>query len=249
MPTTMWFLVLTFVISLVAGLAAFAIGGERTFEQPRALPLLLVTIWSPNIAAIIVTVRSGSELEALLGPLFEGAPAAVWLAALSPLLVAVAVAGTLGSVRTVGVTPLSAPMALALVGLNLAMGPLGEEIGWRAYLLPRAVDQYGLITAGLIVGVVWAAWHWPLWFLPSPHREISFPVFAGTVICFSMIMTAIWTAGDGALGPIVLFHLAANVGVGWLETTQRTDGPTAYRRGLPVYGALALVATGWLAAA
>lgn len=239
---TLWFLILTFTISTVAGLGAFAIGGAKTFESPTAMPLLLLTIWSPNVAAVMVTVGAGDSVRDLLAPLLDGAPPAVWAMALSPLAVAAIIGGRLG-----GVPSLSPTTVVALVGMNLVMGPLGEEVGWRGYLLPRAVDEHGVVVAGLIVGVVWAVWHWPLWFLPSPHREIPFPVFAATVVCFSMIMTAIWWAGDGALGPVVVFHLAANVGVGWLEVGERTDGPTAYRRGLPLYAALAATATMWLA--
>ena len=239
---TLWFLVLTFGISAIAGLGAFAIGGAKTFESPKALPLLLLTIWSPNVAAVVVTVAAGDSVGDLLAPLVDGAPPGAWLAALSPLGVAAVIGVRLG-----GIPPLSPRILVALIGTNLVMGPLGEEVGWRGYLLPRAVDDHGLVVAGLIVGVVWAVWHWPLWFLPSPHREIPFLIFAATVVCFSMIMTAIWSAGDGALGPIVMFHLAANVGVGWLEVGERTNGPTAYRRGLPLYAALAVAATLWLA--
>ena len=240
---TLWFLLLTFGVAAVAGLGAFAVGGANTFDSLKAMPLLLLTIWSPNVAAVVATAASGDSVRDLLAPLLDGASPAAWLAALSPL----AVAAVLG-VRLGGIPSLSPPTAVVLVGMNLVMGPLGEEVGWRGYLLPRAVDEYGLVVAGLVVGVVWAVWHLPLWFLPSPHRAIPFPVFAATVVCFSMIMTAIWSSGDGALGPIVVFHLAANVGVGWLEVGERTDGPTAYRRALPLYAALALAATVWLTA-
>jgi CAAX protease family protein len=236
------FLILTVAMSVVAGLAAFAIGGADTFETPRALPLLLVTIWSPNIAAVIVTLGAGESVSALLDPLARNAPLAVWVAALSPLVVAAVV----GWRRGMGLPSLSPTLAVPLVGMNLMMGPLGEEIGWRGFMLPRVADA-GLVVAAAAVGVVWALWHLPLWWLPSPHREIPYPLFFVTVVCFSMTMTALWAAGDGALGPIVVFHLCANVGVGWLEVSERSDAPTAYRRGLPLHGAIAVAATTWLA--
>jgi uncharacterized protein len=113
-------------------------------------------------------------------------------------------------------------------------------------LLPRAASL-GLVPAALAVGVVWALWHLPLWRFPSPHRSIPYPVFFAKVICFSMVMTALWSAGDGALGPIVVFHLCANVGVGWLEVSDRSDAATAYRLGLPLHGLAALAAIAWLA--
>ena len=86
---TLWFLILTFTISAVAGLGAFAIGGAKTFESPTAMPLLLLTIWSPNVAAVMVTVGAGDSVRDLLAPLLDGAPPAVWAMALSPLAVRV----------------------------------------------------------------------------------------------------------------------------------------------------------------
>ncbi len=41
-------------------------------------------------------------------------------------------------------------------------GPVGEEIGWRGFALPRLLEKYSALTASLIVGSVWAVWHLPL---------------------------------------------------------------------------------------
>lgn len=245
MSDTVVFLILAFGISIAAGLGAFAIGREQTFEDPRALPLLLITIWSPNVAAVAVTLIRGESLRELVAPLSWGAPAWVWLGALLPLAVAGVVARRRAAVSTSTAVSIRPVALVGLVGMNLMMGPVGEEIGWRGWWLPELADD-GLLWAGLVIGIVWALWHLPLWWLPSPHREIPFAVFFATVVCFSMLMTALWHGGNGALGPIVLFHLCANVGVGWLEFSERSNAATAYRTALPVYGVGATVAAGWL---
>ncbi len=211
------FLVLTVAVSLTAGVAAFAIGGDRTFDDPRALLPLLVTIWSPNIAAALICAARG-ELPALLRPLRRASAPVVWLLGLLPL----ALAGSLAAALPGDVSRDLAVLA-PLIALNLVMGPLGEELGWRGFLLPRLVPDLGLVGAALTVGVLWALWHLPLWLLPSPHRSVPFALFFAVVVCFSVIMTAIWRAGDRALGPVVLFHLAANVAVGWLEASEIID--------------------------
>src|SRR5208283_5394963 len=43
--------------------------------------------------------------------------------------------------------------------LALPFGPLGEEFGWRGFLLPKLLHRGRVVTSTVIVGTVWAAWH------------------------------------------------------------------------------------------
>ena len=61
---------------------------------------------------------------------------------------------------------------LPLILINLLMGPLGEELGWRAFLYPAIKEKYGWLASALITGTIWALWHAPLWFLDSPQSKI-----------------------------------------------------------------------------
>lgn len=236
------FVAFTFGLSLLFGLLAFQIGGEKTFDDPRALPFLALTIWAPNVAAVVVAWSEG-RAKALLGRVVAPAPFWVFGLALSPMAVAFGVGRLFGTTPD----PIAPSTWVLLVGMNLALGPLGEELGWRGFLLERLATKWGtqrngLLRASLGVGVIWALWHAPLWALPSPQSQISFAIFFATVVCFSVIMAALWARGRGALGPMVVFHLAANVGVGWLEVTGVLDAATAYAFALPIYTALAGVA-------
>ncbi|MFC6940666.1 type II CAAX prenyl endopeptidase Rce1 family protein [Salinirubellus sp. GCM10025818] len=51
------------------------------------------------------------------------------------------------------------------LGFIILFGGGLEEPGWRGYLLPALQETYSPLTAGLIVGVVWAGWHLPLVFI------------------------------------------------------------------------------------
>ncbi len=56
-------------------------------------------------------------------------------------------------------------------------GPLGEEFGWRGFLLPRFVRKFSAVPACFFVGIIWAVWHWPLYYkaiAKSPAEEIFF---------------------------------------------------------------------------
>lgn len=52
-------------------------------------------------------------------------------------------------------------------GAVLIFYGFGEEIGWRGFLLPMLQSRLHPVAATLIVSVIWALWHWPL-FLFSP---------------------------------------------------------------------------------
>lgn len=41
-------------------------------------------------------------------------------------------------------------------------GGLNEEPGWRGFAVPRMQRSYSPLIAGLIIGVIWSTWHFPL---------------------------------------------------------------------------------------
>ena len=47
---------------------------------------------------------------------------------------------------------------------TLLGGPLGEEPGWRGYALPRLENTFGPVGGSLLLGLLWAGWHLPLFF-------------------------------------------------------------------------------------
>jgi uncharacterized protein len=55
-------------------------------------------------------------------------------------------------------------IALLLTGIvvGLAVG-LFEEIGWTGFAIPRLRLRYGIVITGFTVGILWGAWHFPVW--------------------------------------------------------------------------------------
>lgn len=41
-------------------------------------------------------------------------------------------------------------------------GPLGEEPGWRGFATPRLLASHSALAGSLVLGVIWAVWHFPL---------------------------------------------------------------------------------------
>ncbi|MEI8409714.1 MULTISPECIES: CPBP family intramembrane glutamic endopeptidase [unclassified Kribbella] len=54
-------------------------------------------------------------------------------------------------------------LSIVAVGIALGLvGPFLEELGWTGYALPRLRERYGVLTTGLVMGLLWGAWHFPL---------------------------------------------------------------------------------------
>ncbi len=99
--------------------------------------------------------------------------------------------------------------------MTILGGPLGEEFGWRGFALPTLQKRWGAATASIIIGIVWALWHLPLFFQPdSIHAQIGLPllpVYLLGEIVLATIMTWVYnnTSGSVLVGGIIL-HNADN---------------------------------------
>ena len=147
-----------------------------------------------------------------------------WVALLAPLLV-----GVVGT-AIVWATPLAtfvAPPALAVVlssfliqlGVYTVTFSLGEELGWRGYLLPHLI-QLGRSRALVLVGLVWAAWHLPMILLtPLYHangnRWIVLPLFVATIVAGSFVFGYL-RLRTGSVWPAAIAHTVHNVSWGTL---------------------------------
>jgi CAAX protease family protein len=114
---------------------------------------------------------------------------------------------------------------LVLFTLTLS---LGEELGWRGYLLPRLLSL-GRHRALLVTGLVWAAWHLPLIYLtPLYHadgnRWLVVPLFVATIVAGSFVFgyLRLWT---GSMWPAALAHSAHNGAWGTLAAFTVTTSP------------------------
>lgn len=76
---------------------------------------------------------------------------------------------------------------------NILFGGL-EELGWRGVLLPQLIKKFPLIIATLFTSLIWSLWHLPLWFIiSSPQQNLNPFIFIMLGLCFSLILTVIYT--------------------------------------------------------
>jgi membrane protease YdiL (CAAX protease family) len=87
----------------------------------------------------------------------------------------------------------------------------GEEIGWRGYALPRLAARFGLGRASLLLGLIWACWHLPQFFIPEADTYgQSFFVFVLQVTALSVAMAWLYAHTNGSLLLVMLMHAAVN---------------------------------------
>jgi membrane protease YdiL (CAAX protease family) len=96
-----------------------------------------------------------------------------------------------------------------MFGPNLLAGPLFEEFGWRGFLQSRLQEFVPPWFAAVCVGLMWAAWHSPL-FLVAGWTSSSPLVFLLIMTGVSLVVAVGFNA-SGQLVPVaVLMHSAFN---------------------------------------
>lgn len=137
----------------------------------------------------------------------------------------------------------------ALVAQMLTTG-LAEEPGWRDFALTRLQDRHHPLVATLILGVLWAAWHAPLfltpWFGPNAGAE-TIALFIVVALEMSVLITLVYNKGRQSLPLVMLLHCSINnfQSVAWSEFFPGDDprwlwGPAL---GLGLLAAIVIAAT------
>jgi membrane protease YdiL (CAAX protease family) len=103
---------------------------------------------------------------------------------------------------------------------------IGEEFGWRGYLLPRLQTRHNALVSGLIVGVIWAIWHIPLFFLKGMSQNVMqlqaglLPALLGysvLVIVSSIQFTWVFNNTRGSVLLAAVMHGANNTWGGYID--------------------------------
>jgi membrane protease YdiL (CAAX protease family) len=118
-------------------------------------------------------------------------------------------------------------------GLIGSMGrALGEEIGWRGFLVPELSKTFSFTVTALISGIVWATWHYPglIW----GDYNNGTPAWYG-LTCFTVMVVAIavvfaWLRlKSGSLWTGAILHASHNLYVQAIFTPLTADrGKTAW---------------------
>jgi len=213
------FYAIAFGLEFVAAVALAPLLGELA---------VLVGMFTPTIATLVMLLlvtREGYTRAgwASLG-LHRAGLRVWWFALLAPLVV---LAGAYGVVWGTGLAsfgvsadikatnPLLLPLlAILSIAKNTFTASLGEELGWRGYLLPH-LESLGQRRALLLSGLLHGIWHLPFILLtPFYHSDanqfIVIPLFLASLTMAGVIYGYLRLT-TGSVWPAAIAHSSLNV--------------------------------------
>jgi len=181
----------------------------------RFLGLAPLAVFSPMLAAMLVSrfERGGKGIRAVFRPLRRWSAGPGWYVIafiLSPLtfFLGVAVyklAGGSGDVEWF--YPPRTPERIAAVFLI----PIGEEIGWRGFALPRMQRRFGPLKASLLMGLGWGLWHIPMFLIAG----IPFGWLLVVMVLFflpgSLVYSWVFNRARGLLSIAIITHVGSHI--------------------------------------
>lgn len=135
-------------------------------------------------------------------------------------------------------------------GVIGSVGGLGEELGWRGYMMPKLEKLFGIRAAVLIGGVIWGVWHYVaiynghnfgVDYVGAPWSGmLVFTVFA----VFENAFLTYLTKRTGSVWPAAFSHAVNNTGIGILVMLIDWEKVPDWERTFGVMGMLPLVVVG-----
>ena len=112
-----------------------------------------------------------------------------------------------GMISTVQLRP-GGPAQYAILAVVFFIFAIPEELGWRGYALPKLLERYSPLAAGLIVGVLWGSLHLAL-LLPGMMNEGTSPLATFlSLVGGSVVFTWLYINSGGNILLTTFFHAA-----------------------------------------
>jgi CAAX protease family protein len=193
---------------------------------PHSMAAPLLSVFTPALSVGAVTLfgMSRSERRRAWGGMgFRSAGLMSWPAAVAAPVFFLTVA--YGAAFTLRVTDLRGPdlsrrgleLSVPDVAITLVLGTvliLGEEIGWRGFLLPRLQTLTTRRKAAVGTGLLHGAFHLPVLLLTTTYdavgnRLVIAPVVVATITCAGVFYA--WLRDrSGSIWPVAIAHNVAN---------------------------------------
>jgi len=192
--------------------------GLLPFHSPFSymLTISIGTFTGPAVSAFIVAAATegAAGVRRLLSRIVQWRVGLAWYLfifigfPLIEVLGVIAVPGVMAKVTPVDWLPELAAAVAFFVYPGLLAGPIGEEIGWRGVALPRLQSRHGPVMASLVLGLLWAFWHAPLWFSGqwAPLTLANVATYVVWITAATFIFTWVFNNTQGSVLMAILLH-------------------------------------------
>jgi len=205
-----------FLLVLALAIPFWAYGAMAGGELMPGLPVAALWFVCPGLAAVLLAYRERglAGAGALLKRAFdvERIKPRIWYAPI--LLIAPAAAVVSFVVLRLAGTPVPAPHFTLLGALGLSaiffIAAMGEELGWSGYAIDPMQKRWGPLRAGLLLGAVWAMFHYPA--LLEAHRSVAWIAWwsLGTVAT-RVVMVWLYNRTGWSVFGVILVHMMVNL--------------------------------------
>lgn len=221
--------------------------------------LFFLGTFGPGLAAILATalISGGAGIRKLLGSLLIWRVGIQWwlVALLLPALIYL-VAVYLFSLFGGSAVDLSEfqPIytIIPIIVMVTVLNGVGEELGWRGFMLPRTQSRYNALAASLMVGFFWGLWHAPVYFIAGTAQSIlrsqvgfwvGLLLFTLTTMAISVVFTWVFNNTRGSVLIAAFLHGANNAWINYFlaDPAMEVLGITVWSTVLWTVLAIALV--------
>lgn len=188
------------------------------------MPWTILATFGPTLGALVSQwVTAGNLCAFRFVPTWTGAPIAGIGGGV--LIIAVYAAGPALATVPADRIEWSAFLTLSVYNYSTVLaGPLFEEPGWRGFALPRLQARFGPALASLVLGVLWAAWHLPLFLIPTWSSSPIWIYFL-IVVGLSVVMAAGANIARFGVLAAILMHAAFNTAPRFFGGLFANQGP------------------------
>lgn len=158
--------------------------------------VVVICSWSPTIVLVALSkqILNGIALKEFFKRVFRDKVSLSCMATSTFIIVGIYFLSVILS-GFVATNPFSDSISISFPAIvwslifSILQGASGEELGWRGYLLPLLVDNYGFAKGNVILGFIWAFWHLPLWFISSGYNGWMLLQYIVVFILFAVSFT------------------------------------------------------------
>ena len=201
------FLILAFALSSISYYVMISTGTARKVGA--------IWMWSPGVAAILTKLFYRESLQDFGWK--PGERKYLLLGLGIPLLYASIIYGLvwITGLGEFSPQPFFQIALFASAGLIFAcLAALGEEIGWRGFLIPELIKITSFTKAVFVTGIIWALWHYPgiIYADYNNSTPLVFQLIVFTVAVTGYSVLSAWLRlKSGSLWPVVLWHGGHNL--------------------------------------